>query len=191
MTPVGPGDLYAAAQELLAACVVALEDSPGGPIMDASTAIWPGLPSYDCVPALYVHAGGPSVADTYPLQPPLQPAQRMVTTGMVLLAQFTITVLRCVPVLEQDGQTIALPSPAELGAAAEEVYGDLWAIWNYLIFAHRPVSQGGLGTLFQTPSGRREFQFDPAIPVPTSGGAGGWEVPVRVQLGGYTPVVSS
>lgn len=179
----GAGDLYEAAQELLAAAEAALEDSPGGPIEGGS--IWPGLPAYDCVPALYVHAGGPSVGDTYPLQPPLQPMQRMQTSGMVLLVQMTITVLRCVPKIEQRGQNLLLPNPAELGAASEATMGDVWAIWNYLKYAHLPVSQGGLGTLFQTPSGRREFQFDPAVPIPTSGGAGGWEIPVRFQLGGF------
>lgn len=186
----GAGDLYATAEELLSAAATALAtDSPAGGI--GYQAIWPGLPSFDCVPALYVHVGGPQVADTIPVQPALQPMQRFQTSGAVLLIQLTVTVLRCVPTIEGDGQTLLLPQPAEVNATAADVYGDLWAIWNYFIFAHLPVSQGGLGTLFQTPSGRREFQLSPAVPVPTSGGAGGWEIPVLVQLGGYRPGDSS
>lgn len=180
MTTPGPGDLYAAAEELLAAAGQALLASPGGGIPVTSQAIWPGLPSYDCIPALYVHAGGTSFADTYPLQPPLQPWQRMVTSGEVNLLVLTITVLRCVPVLEQTQQSVLFPSATDISASAEIVYGDLWAIWNYLKNQHRA------GVLFQTPSGRREFNFLPAVPVRTSGGAGGWEIPVSVQLPGYS-----
>lgn len=176
--PAGPDDLYQAAVELLTACATALEDSPGGPIQ--AQAIWPGPPAYDCVPALYVHAGSNSVGDTYPLQPPLQPMQRIQTTGFVDLVAFTITVLRCVPVLRGSGQTLALPLVAEINKSARDCYGDLWSIWNYLKNQHRE------GLLFQNASGRREFMFDPAIPVRTSGGAGGWEITVRVQLGGYS-----
>lgn len=173
----GPGDLFAAAQELLAAAAAALVEAPAGSI--AYQAIWPGLPSYDCAPALFVHAGGTSFADTYPLQPPLQPMQQMVTTGEVNLLALTITVIRCVPVIEQEQQSVLLPSPQIITDAAEDIYGDLWAIWNYLKNQHRA------GLLFQRPSGRREFRFDPAVPVRTSGGVGGWEIPVRVELSGY------
>jgi uncharacterized protein (DUF1501 family) len=176
--PGAATDLWDCAAELLAAAAIALEtEAPAGPI--DYQAIWPGLPSYDCVPALYVHVGGPAIADTYPLQPPLQPMQRIVTSGEVNIVQLTITVLRCVPVIEQESQSILLPSPALINQSAHDVLGDLWAIWNYLKNQHR------LGNLYQTPSGRREFAFDPAQPVRTSGGAGGWEIPIRVQLGGY------
>lgn len=175
--PPGPADLYAAAEELLAAASDGVDTSPGGHIN--YQAISPGLPPFDCPPALYVHAGGASIGDTLPLAPPLQPMQRIVTTGEVNLIAFTITVIRCVPVPTQGTQTVKLPSPAAISAAAELMYGDLWAIWNHLKNEHRD------GNLFQTPSGRREFILLPAVPVRTSGGAGGWEIPIGVQLGGY------
>lgn len=175
--PPGPDDLYDAAQQLLDAAAVAVATARGGAI--DLQAIWPGLPSYDCVPALYVHAGGTSIGDTLPLQPALQPMQRMVTTGEVNLLQLTITVLRCVPVIEEEQASILLPDPVAISAAAAECYADLWAIWNHLKNEHRA------GHLFQRPSGRREFVFDPAVPVRTSGGAGGWEIPIRVELGGF------
>jgi hypothetical protein len=179
----GPNDLYATAVELLAAAAEALDTTDAGGI--DYQAIWPGQPAYDCVPALFVHAGGPAVADTYPLQPPLQPMQRIAYANEVVLVQFTITVLRCVPIIEGEGQTILLPLPVDVNAASAAVYADVWAIWNHLKNLHRA------GTLFQTPSGRREFAFDPAIPVLSSGGAGGWEIPVRLQLGGYNEELPS
>lgn len=173
----GPSDLYEAGLEYLNACSAALETTDAGAI--TYQVLWQGLPPYDCVPALFVHAGGPSVGDTYPLQPPLQPMQRLVTTGEVILIQFTATVLRCAPTLLQHGQTVRLPDPATTMAAAKESMDDVWAIWNYCKTAHRD------GSLFQSASGRREFMFQPATPIRTSGGAQGWEIPISVQLGGY------
>lgn len=173
--------LYGAAEELLAAAEAALADSPGGPLVHA--AVWPGAPAFDCPEALYVYLGGPAVADTYPLQPPLQPMQRSVTTGQVDLVSYTIQVTRCAPVIEQEGQTLRLPSQGSIENAAQTCYGDAWAIWNYLIHAHRA------GFLFQSPSGRREFEVQPVTPLPTSGGVAGFVIPVRVQVPGYQPNV--
>lgn len=179
--PGSAGDLYAVAKTLLDAAAAALEDSPGGPLVHA--AAWPGAPAFDCPEALYVYLGGPSVADTYPLQPPLQPMQRSVVTGQVDLVLYTIQVTRCVPVIEQDGQNIILPPEASVEAASRICYGDAWAIWNYLTHAHRE------GLLFQTPSGRREFDIQPVTPLATSGGIGGFVIPCRVQVPGYRPNV--
>lgn len=175
--PAGPDDLYTAALELLTASADALT-LRGAPI--DYQAIWPGLPAFDCAPALFVHAGGTSFADTYPLQPPLQPMQQMVTTGEVNLLALTVTVLRCVPTVTQRQQSILLPNAAEVSQAAADCYADLWAIWNHLKNEHRA------GNLYQTPSRRREFRFLPAIPVRTSGGVGGWEIPLAVALPGYS-----
>lgn len=176
----GPGDLYTAAELLLSAAGEALLTAPAGGIPMTSQAIWPGAPSFDCIPALYVHAGGAQFADTFPLSPPLQPHQQIVTTGEVNLVTMTITVLRCVPVVDQTQQSVLLPSAAAISQAASDCYGDLWAIWNHLKNLHRS------GALFQTPSGRREFRYLPAVPVRTSGGAGGWEIPVSFELPGYS-----
>jgi hypothetical protein len=171
------GDLFAAAQELLAAAAVALEDAPAGPI--TRKLISQSAPVFDCAPQLSVHAGGPSIADTYPLQPPLQPMQRIVTAGLVDLVVMTITVTRCVSTLGEEGQDILLPTPEALTADSEACYGDLWAIWNHLVKEHRE------GNLFQSLSKRREFALEPAQPLNNGGGVGGWEIPVRFQLPGY------
>lgn len=179
--PGSANGLYEVAEELLAAAAAALEDSPGGPLVHK--AVWPGAPAFDCPEALYVYMTGPAVADTYPLQPPLQPMQRLVTTGQVDLVSYTIQVIRCVPVIGGDEQTITLPSEDAVSASARICYGDAWAIWNYLSHAHRE------GLLFQVPSGRREFEILPVTPLATSGGVGGFIIPVRVQVPGYRPAV--
>jgi len=171
------GDLFAAAQTLLAAAAAALEDAPAGPI--DRMLVSQSAPVFDCAPQLSVHAGGPSIADTYPLQPPLQPMQRIVSTGLVDLVLMTITVTRCVSKLGDDGQTITLPTPQAMTDDAEACYGDLWAIWNHLIKEHRE------GNLFQSASKRREFTLEPAQPLNNGGGVGGWEIPVRFQIPGY------
>ena len=64
-------------------------------------------------------------------------------------------------------------------AAAAICYADLWGVWNYL------KNQFRAGLLFSSQSNRREFQFDPAIPVQSQGGVAGWSIPIRIQLGGY------
>lgn len=175
----GPDDLFDAAVELLGAAAEIIATTPGGPIL--YQAVWYGPPAYDCVPMLVVHAGGPSIAGTYPLQPPLAEMQRTVTTRNVYLAQLTITVLRCLPTVEEQGQTLLNPDPAVVTAAARIVLADGWALWNGLIARHRA------GTLFGSPSGRREFMLETPMPVRPQGGAGGWEIPVRFQLGSYCP----
>jgi hypothetical protein len=176
--PGSSGDLWAAALELLNAAADCLLDSIGGP--PVYQAIWQGLPPFDAAPALHVHASGPSFAETYPLQPPLQPTQRIVTTGVLEMCVMTVTIVRLIPVpIQEGGQTVSMPSPAEVMASTEVCYSDLWALWNGLVRKHRD------GTLFQSPSKRREFVLDGAVMLKTSGGFGGWEIPVRFNLPGY------
>lgn len=168
-------DLYAAAAELLAASGAALAASPGGAI--ARAFVSPGPPAWDCCPQLTVHAGGAVAADTAMLQPPLQPGHRIDQGILVNLVPLTITVLRCTPIIEGEGQKMRLPEPADLDAAAAMTIGDLWAIWNWLAARKRDE------TLF--PPDSRELFFDPAVALNTAGGCSGWEIQVRVTLGGY------
>lgn len=182
MSP-GPLDLYGAAERLLSLTANAVATTPGGPI--DYQAIVQGLPVFDCPPAIYVSAGAVQIADTSPLGPTLQPMQRIVQTGVLDLPVFTITVIRCVEaVILHEGQSLILPSAAAVSSDAYVCYADVWAVWNALIHAHRD------GTLFQSPSRRREFAVDQAIPVRTEGGAGGWLLQVRFQLDGYDPEVA-
>lgn len=172
---MGPTDLYALALEYLQACQDALSASPGGPVGYAYVA--PGPPAWDCE-QLTVYVGGPVVGDTLPLQPPLQPSHRIAQTGEMLMVQMVATVLRCAPVTP-DGS----PAPSsEWDATSQVTLGDVWAIWNGLRHAYLaetlfpPVHAGG---------SKREFRFDPAVPIAISGGLAGWQVPVTVNLPGY------
>lgn len=177
MAGTGPGDLFALASELLAAVKAAVATAPGGAIPDGCCRVVQGRPAYDCVPGIYVFVGQPAVADTYPLVPALQPGHRVGVQGMVELISMTATVLRCAAVQDDNGNP---PTQAQEEQVAQFCLGDVWATWNYLKTLYRAQ------LLFDSPSHNREFFYDPAIPVPTSGGAAGWEIPFRVQLGGYT-----
>jgi hypothetical protein len=166
-------DLYDAAVELLAAAQAALADTPGGPITVAYVS--EGLPAFDCIPQLTVHAGGPSEVETAPTSPSLAPGRRT-TVGMVDQVALTITVVRCAAIPDGNGNP---PPPSAHSVPAQQTMADVWAIWNHLASAKRA------GTLF---GGRcREMFLDPSVSIATSGGAAGWEIPVRVQLNGYRP----
>lgn len=175
--PAGPGDLYLLAKEYLDACADAVASGVGGPIPRAFVS--PGLPAWDCCPQLSVHAGGPAIADTFPLQPPLQPGHRSDNGETLHLVNLTATVLRCVPTLGEDATL--MPEPGDLDAAAAEMLGDVWAIWNHVRRLYRE------DLLFANPygGGRRELFFDPAVSLMPQGGCCGWQIQIRVQLGGY------
>lgn len=165
-------DLEVAAQEYLDACVAALDGTPGG--QPECFYLSPGPPPWDSPDCVVVHVGGVALADTYPLVPSLAPGHRIVSAGEVNYPQFTATVLRCAPVLPDDGASL---SAADFNAASHIMYADLWAIWNYVKNAK------AAGTLFG-PS-QRDMQIDPAVAVNQSGGVCGWQIPVRVNVYGY------
>jgi hypothetical protein len=168
----GSGDLFAAIQEFFNICVAALADTPAGAPQCAY--ISPGVPAWDACPCLVVHCGGPVVADTFPLQPALGPDHRVTVHGQVNLIVLTATILRCVPVITEEG---GLPQPADFAAATQQTSADLWAIWNHVRQAKHD------GTLFAPRE--REFRFEPPVAVNQQGGAGGWQITVRTELDGY------
>ncbi len=137
-----------------------------------------GLVVHNC-PMACVHVGGTAEGMTAPLMPPLMPGERARVQGAVHLVALTATVLRCSPVIGGDGQIPVLPSTAELTASARETMGDVWAVWNHV------RTRVKAGTLFASPSGRREVFFDPAVALSTAGGCSGWQIPLRVQLSGF------
>lgn len=164
-------DLYDMCAEYLDACNEALVDTPGGAIDRAFVS--PGPPAWDCCPQLTVHAGGPAVGDTMPLQPPLQPGERL-EVGIVTLVAMTATILRCTPTVEEGGD---LPSAHGLDVSAAETLADVWAIWNHIATLKRA------GTLWAPKT--REVFFDPAVSLNSAGGCAGWQLQIRVFLPGY------
>jgi len=175
-----PTDLYVAAQDLLTAASDACDTVPdagttkGGHIVRQYVS--PGLPPWDGCPQLTVHVGSAVLGDTAPLQPPLQPGVREGANRAVRLVAFTVTVLRCVPVIGNVGPKT--PSPQTISDAAQVIDSDLWAIWNHLAALKRA------GLLFP-PDKTRVMFFDPAVAVNTSGGTGGWQLQFRVEMPSY------
>lgn len=171
-------DLYDLCREYLDACASALELSPGGPIDRAFVS--PGPPAWDCCPQLTVHAGGPSAGDTLPLSPPLQPGHRIEDGVLYNMVAMTATVIRCTPVV-REGSNQA-PDATGLEASAAELLGDIWAIWNHVATLKRYYG-------LWTPKEREVF-FLPAVALNAAGGCAGWQMEIRVQLGGYRTVTS-
>lgn len=169
--------LFEACVELLAVAAEAVATSPGGPI--ARQFVSPGPPAWDCPPQLTVHAGGPVLGDTLPLSPNLQPFHRVSgPSGMVNLVALTITVIRCVPGMNGN----SFPTPDAMNDAAAATLADVWAIWNYVVNRKRD------GLLYPDDQGNaksRELVLDPAVPLNQQGGAGGWQIQIRVELPGY------
>lgn len=166
-------DLFDLAAEYLAAVAAALVTTDAG-VPDRAY-VSPGAPAFDCE-QVTVHVGGPVEADTAPLAPPLMLGERTQVQGAVFLIQMTATIVRCTAVSDEDGNP---PPIADLEASAMKIHADVWATWNFCRDAIRQ------GLLFASPSGRREVFFDPAVSLEISGGVAGWQIPIRVQLGGY------
>ncbi len=141
----------------------------------------PGVPSCDCPPELAVYVGGPAEGVTRPLAPPLALGLREDMTGRVDLIALTCVVSRCVPTVDATGN---FPAPAAIEAAAKLTLGDVWAIWNVVPALYRK------GAVFARADGERLLLFfDPASPISISGGAAGWQIPIRCELPGYRPPV--
>lgn len=171
----GVGTLYEFASEYLAACEQACAFAPGGAI--TRSFVSPGPPAFDCS-QLAVYVGGPIDANTQPLSPPLAIGRRPSQTGAVHLVNLTCLVTRCVPVLGEEGEP---PDPAAIEASAQETIGDVWSIWNTVRSLYRKK------LIFTRPDGiQRELFFDGALPLHPLGGIGGWQIPIRVQVDGYS-----
>lgn len=170
----GVSDLYDALVEFFGVCKTALAETASG--CPECAYISPGPPAWDSCPCLIVYSGGPTVGDTFPLQPALAPLHRIQLERQVNLVALTAIALRCQPIIDEGGR---LPSPDEQAAAAREVLEDAWALWNHLRAAKTA------GTLFAPRE--REFELTPGIAYNPQGEAVGAAITVRTQLDGYTP----
>lgn len=166
-------DLFDLAAEWLACLEAAVASTPGGAISETWVSADP--PVIDCAPMLSVHTTGDVEAPTNPTGP-LQDGQRP-TLFAVHFIGLVATVIRCAPVVQENGTA---PTTVEKETAANQTMSDLWACLNFTRQMHRK------GLLFASPSGKRELFIDPQVVVPSSGGAVGWAIPIRVQLDGYS-----
>lgn len=174
------GDLYGLCREYLDACEQALTlEAPGG-FDGFRSYVSPGPPAWDCCPQLTVHAGGPSPGPTIPLSPPLQPGHRIEDGVLYNMIAMTATVIRCTPTVREG--SLQPPDAVGLEASAELLLGDIWAIWNYIATMKRQK-------LLWLPDTREVF-FLPAVALNAAGGCAGWQMEIRVQLGGYRTATS-
>lgn len=168
-------DLYDAASQLLDAAATAIE--AGGGAAPAVRYVSAGPPAIDCCDQMTVHvqlhaqvamreAGNQGLPQGRPAVP---------------MATFVVTTMRCYPIVE-GGVTLRVPDGQKLDAAARTIYLDGWAMWN------------GVRTLIRADrlfAGRwcRSVETGPMTPMPTQGGCAGWQLPVLVEVDGYTPAV--
>lgn len=175
MAGVDPGDLFELAEELLEACVDALDTIPDYlPTLDGAPTrafVAPGLPAADCCPQLTVHSVG-VIEDQLGAA---VPGRSYMTTRMnqVTLA---VTLFRCADMSQQ------IPPQSELVAAATQHEADGWALWNHLYNMQRN------GELFPECG---EVKFGQLLSMPPSGGCVGWTWTVEVALDGYEEAPSS
>jgi hypothetical protein len=99
---------------------------------------------------------------------------------MSTLANFTVTLLRCVPALDDDGA----PPPAELNASARRLLVDLWCLTTGLRDARRQDIW---------PSGVvcKSFTFTNTRALAPLGGCGGWQITVQVATNDPGPQPAS
>lgn len=90
--------------------------------------------------------------------------------GEIILATFTIYVVRCAPMpLSGNPPTDAAKTANTLG-----ILQDGWALWNGFRAAQDDIFDGCLGVY-----------FDSGIPIAESGGFVGWMFTIRVSIEGY------
>lgn len=164
--------LYDAAQALLSASESALA-TEGRPL-PGRRYVALGNPAWDCCDQLVSRvvrvyqsdvSGGPT------------PHHRLGVGVSLILVDFEVSVVRCVPTIGSDGNP---PPAAMLDASASAAYADAWALTNGLRERVRE------GTLLPAPP-CREVEVLPAQPYDNQGGCGGWTFTVTAQLDGYHP----
>ena len=180
MAGIGPEDLHALAEELLSACIEALDTiptyAPGLGGAPERTFIAAGTPVWDCCEQLAVHVSTLTESST---SPGGLGSGRRASFGRVNLIRLVATVTRCIPTINDAGE---LPSEVELTEAAEQVNADGWALWNHIYNLIREEQ------LFSLCS---EVFWDGFTAANPSGGCAGWTLSLRVQMDGYEEILGS
>lgn len=172
MAGIGPEDLHDLLQEFLDACVEALDTIPTfdpglGGAPDRSY-ISPGQSADDCCPdqlTVWAQAVGES---------PNSPGSfrgRSATDGQINVVSLVARIVRC---LSQNEGEAPVVSDAEADAA--QINADGWALWNHL---YNMVRADQLFMLCG------EVFWDGLRSIVPSGGCGGWNLLLRVELDGY------
>lgn len=178
MAGIGPGDLWALADELLDVATEALDTIPanfpspayldeleGAPVRRF---VSPGAPLPDCS-QLCVHVN--NITDRFART--AEPAAPKLNVPSLI-----VTLLRCVHAGSGEGDKWKPPTPAQQNADSQQLYADGWALWNHIynLIRHEP-------RLFLETCSRADFVSMQSI-APEAGLAG-WQLAFLVQLNGY------
>ena len=170
-------DIGLLATEVLSGAFDALETIPiVAPGFDGAPDryfVSPGEPAFDCCPQLTVHVS--SITDR---------PTTLTTTGRscaasVSLVGLVVTIVRCVPVPDDQGNP---PSMEAMCEAAFQTEMDGWALWNHL------YSMWCADMLFSLCG---EVFWDGMRAINPAGGCSGWTLSLRVSLDGYEDIASS
>lgn len=170
----GPQDLQALCQELLDACVDALDTIPAfAPALGGAPErryISPGQSVDECCEQLTVWAAAVQPSPNTP-SPSVGKAA---VTGQINTVNLVVRIIRCVPT----GESGQPPDTDDLQDAAAQINADGWALWNNLFWDVKS------GLLFSVCG---EVFWDGLRSITPSGGCGGWNLLLRVELDGYEP----
>lgn len=164
--------LYTYAGEILDVASDAVAVTFGGAIDRAFVSTT--RPALDCCPQLTVDLRSLNVEVTSPNVPAPAAGQR-IRLRVVFVAGFVVTVVRCSADADLQG-----PSTAGIAEVARQTSEDLWAVWNAL---KQSWNAGGF-----LDGNCKGFYMDPPVPVQQEGGCVGWEIPLRVWVGGFDPL---
>jgi hypothetical protein len=168
----GPGDLFATAEELLAAAAEALDTIPDflGTHLDGAPErqlISAGQPVADCCEQLAVWVNPITEGN----RSPLTKAPMM----QIVAPTFRVLATRCVPTGQIVQRKYVPPEAEALTAAAEQHMADGWALWNHLLnLINADLLFDRCGDLTRWSE----------LPI-AGGGCAGWELQFTVGLDGY------
>lgn len=176
------GDLFAVADELLAAAAGALDSVPeqlgthllGAPIRQL---IAPGLPVHDCCEQLVVWVN--------PVGEGARSGRTMAPHFQITRPTYRVHSTRCVPTGRIEGKRYIPPEAEAITAASEQILADGWALWNRIF---NLINAQPEALLFSRCADLVNWSMNSIQP---SGGCGGWEMQFTVGLDGYPEDLST
>ena len=105
---------------------------------------------------------------------------QQVPCGVEPRVQFVITVARCWPTMDQQGNL----SPALVDAAAQDQLEDLWCLLTEV------YDRAAAKTLFPGQITCGDVEVGAAVPVNAEGGCAGWEIPLSLTTNDTGPAGS-
>lgn len=116
-----------------------------------------------------------SIGRTAPLQEADPSLESITAVGAMLGQRFAVvdvTLIRCVPDMVVEGDSITMPSPAELEESASEILRDAQALANAILAAQKAGDLASCNSL----------AFEDWTPAGPAGGMGGGSQRVRMML---------